>query len=247
VFAGRAIDTTQFQVAFAVRKAWKGTSAPTVVLGTGQIDKGNGAVAHIMEIFQFSAGQDYLVFAYPDWFGNPLPLASICGQTSSLGRDDVAKMDTMANAVSALAGKWRLDKPMSNLSGGLRENQAVLEQTLELTVAGSTLKALTTTSGGPLVHRETTDFIAVDGKSHEFVPIERIDSGPASGDRTATWLEHQRGFDVLEHVTRQIPTGPVTVKNTHKWSLSEDGRTLTIESVTSGPVGQIPTRRVFHR
>jgi hypothetical protein len=154
-------------------------------------------------------------------------------------------IDAVAHAASPFEGTWRLDKKRSELSGGMRENQASIEQSLTISVAGNIVTMKTTTTGGPLGTRTTTDRFEIDGKRRPFVPGVRVDSGNAHGTRASTWLPGKRGFEVTEIVTRDIRGGTFTVHNTHRWSVSGDA--LTIESTTRGPQGKIYTRRVLTR
>jgi hypothetical protein len=151
----------------------------------------------------------------------------------------------VADTASPLAGNWRLDKSRSELSGGMRDNQATIEQLLTIAVDGNLVTVQTTTTGGPLGVRSTTDRLEIDGKRRPFVPGVRVDSGNAHGTRASTWLPGKRGFETRETVTRDIRGGTFTVQNTHRWRVSGDA--LTIESTTRGPQGKIYTRRVLSR
>ena len=159
----------------------------------------------------------------------------------------IAQHPLGARAGSELAGVWRLDKARSQLSGGMRENQTAIEQSLTIAVKSNVVTVKTATVGGPLGLRSTTDRYDIDGQERPFVPGVRVDSGKAEGTRTSRWLPDRRGFEVSEVVTREMRGGTFTVRNTHRWNVSADGSVLTIESTTEGPQGRIYTRRVLIR
>ena len=150
-------------------------------------------------------------------------------------------------ASSGLAGTWRLDQAHSELSGGLRDNRAAAEQTMTVEVAGDVVTAKTVTNVGPPARRLVTERFEVDRKPHQFTPLDRLGSGPATGTRTARWLAGTTGFDAIESVTREMSGRSVTVENIHHWQLSADGNTLSIDSMTNGPQGKIHTLRVLTR
>src|SRR5205823_4264506 len=105
----------------------------------------------------------------------------------------------------------------SDLSGGLRANQAAAEQTLTIEIADDVLTAKTTTSVGPPARRVVTERFEIDGQPHAFTPLDRLGSGPATGTRTSRWLPDKSGFDATESVARQLNGRTVSVTNTHHW------------------------------
>ena len=92
--------------------------------------------------------------------------------------------------------------------------------------------------------RNDTDAFTVDGKAADYTP-----KGPGGmegkGKRTATWNADGRGIDLDEAATFDTPMGSADVKITRKWSLSADGKTLTIEINAETPMGAQHSKRTF--
>ena len=64
------------------------------------------------------------------------------------------------------------------------------------------------------------------------------------GKRTAYWLAGDRGAILNEEVT----AGGKTVSQTQrKWTLSPDGKTLTVDYFIDGPRGSYEAKRVFEK
>ncbi len=142
-------------------------------------------------------------------------------------------------------GTWKLDKSKSVLSGGMKQNQAGIKQSIMFNVNGDTLTFTTKTTGAPMGDLETIETYMIDGKEREFITRERVGSRNSKGKRTAKWLADSSGFEMSEVITREMQGGTFTARNSHKWSLSADGKTLTIETAMYGPQGEIYTKRVF--
>lgn len=92
--------------------------------------------------------------------------------------------------------------------------------------------------------RSDTDAFTLDGKAADYKP-----KGPGglegTGKRTATWSADGRGIDLNEAATFDTPMGSADVKITRKWSLSPDGKTLTIEINADTPMGAQHSKRIF--
>ena len=157
------------------------------------------------------------------------------------------------SAAPIVAGTWRLDKTRSELSRGLREYQATLEQSLKVDVAGNVVTVVTTTVGIPVLgvlglgvppenwcfcpppppgsavarvlDRElvTTQRLDVDGQLRTF---EWGDVIGQTASRTVNWLADSSVFEVIEDF------GPGST--THRWTTSTDGEVLMVESIQQG-------------
>lgn len=142
-----------------------------------------------------------------------------------------------AGARPDFSGTWVLDKNRSF------SNPAGLEQTLNVTHTGDQIKLdskLVTARGEQAI----SESYVLDGKESDFTPP----SGPpaAKGKRTSTWLPQDRGILISDEITSDSPNGPVTQKIARKWSLSADGRTLTVDYFFDNPGGiSYEAKRVF--
>ena len=79
------------------------------------------------------------------------------------------------------------------------------------------------------------DTIIIDGKSNNYIP-----RGPGgltgTGKRTAKWSTDGKSLEIEEDVKFDSPEGAVSLHSTRNWSLSADGKTLTItQDITGGP------------
>ena len=86
---------------------------------------------------------------------------------------------------------------------------------------------------------ETTD---EHGKEAEFTPAGG--QPDAKGKRSATWLPDGR-IIINDKITSTTPKGPVIQEITRKWTLSADGRTLTIDYYIDDQRGSFESKRVF--
>jgi len=238
VFSGRvASRDRQGHVRLEIMKVWKGLNERAITLSPATFDD-----------FSFAEGE-YLVFASKLERGGGELNASKCSPTGVLSKSGAATkwLDDLIAHPSPLAGRWRLDTVASSLSGRAASTQVSIDQALAITVTGNRISTVTTTSGGPTSRAETSDVFLADAGKVPFTPMDRIGSQQASGSRTTAWAKDRRGLTSVEEVTRTLASGTFSVTNTHTWRLAEDGQTLTIDSLTVGPQGRIPTHRVFKR
>lgn len=142
-----------------------------------------------------------------------------------------------AAAKADFSGAWALDKARSE---GLPPG---MDQTMTVAQTGDTIKLETkviTEQGEQTV----PDGYTVSGAETEFAP-----PGPngtkGKGKRTARWAADGSGIEVSEQVVFETPDGPVTVEMQRKWTLSDGGKTLTIELTNKGPEGTKKSRRTF--
>jgi hypothetical protein len=135
------------------------------------------------------------------------------------------------------SGKWSLDKTRSI---GLPPNT---DQTMIVIQAGGKIDLetrLITSQGERLIK----DQYVLDGKEMEFQP--QGPSGPVGkGKRTTKWLPRGNGLVATEETTVTSDKGVVTSQLTRKWTLSPDGRTLTVDMYHDTPNGSYETKRIF--
>jgi hypothetical protein len=132
-------------------------------------------------------------------------------------------------------GTWVMDKDRSF------SNPPGLEQTLTIVQTGDLIKleSRQKTAQGERVINET---YSLDGKEAEFTPAGG--QPDAKGKRSATWLPDGR-IIINDRISSTTPKGPTTQEITRKWTLSADGRTLTIDYYIDDQRGSFESKRVF--
>ena len=134
------------------------------------------------------------------------------------------------------SGNWVMDKNRSF------SNPPGLEQTLLVSHTGDQIKVeakLKTQQGEQTISETYT----LDGKETEFAPPGAQPG--AKGKRKAMWLPDGRGAVIEDIVTSDSANGPVTRKTIRKWTLSPDGRTLTVDYYFDDQRGSFEAKRVF--
>ena len=134
------------------------------------------------------------------------------------------------------SGAWSLDKTKSE---GLPPG---MNQTMTVTQTGDKL-SLETKVTMEQGEQNIADAYMLDGKETEFSPKAGALTG--KGKRTATRTAD--GFKVQESGVFDTPNGEVTVKISRKWTLSADGKSLTIEITSENPNGTQKSKRVFDK
>jgi hypothetical protein len=138
------------------------------------------------------------------------------------------------------SGTWMLDKSKSE---GLPPQ--IQDQTLTVTQKGDKLdiQAKVTTDKG---EDTISDSYAVDGKEVTFTP-----KGPGgltgTGKRTTRWSADGKSLEAKEDATFDVQGNSVSVQSTRNWSLSPDGKTLTIIQTIKSPEGEQQVKRVFNK
>jgi hypothetical protein len=134
-------------------------------------------------------------------------------------------------------GTWVMDVNRSF------SNPAGLEQTLTVVHTGDQIKVdakIKTQQGGEQTVNET---YTLDGKETDFAPPGG--QAGSKGKRKAMWLPDGRGAVIDDIVTSESPNGPVTRKVMRKWTLSPDGKTLTVDYFFDDQRGSFEAKRVF--
>ena len=143
-------------------------------------------------------------------------------------------------AKADFSGVWKLDAAKSN---GLPPG---MDQTMTVTQADDTIKIETLVKGGPQGDQTVADSYILNDKEVDFKPASQPN---AKGKRTAKWNADSTGIEVSEKAELEAPdgSGTATVEVTRKWSLSTDGKTLTIEVKAKTPQGEQEIKRVFNK
>jgi hypothetical protein len=134
------------------------------------------------------------------------------------------------------SGTWVLDKDRSfSNPPGLNQTLAVVHKDDEVK-----LDAKLVIQQKETVINETW---ILDGKEREFTP-PGASQGPA-GKRKAYWLPANRGIVIEDETTASTPGGPTAQRTMRKYTLSSDGRTLTVDYYIDSPRGSFESKRVF--
>lgn len=131
-------------------------------------------------------------------------------------------------------GKWKFDKDRSF------SNPAGFDQTMNVTHEGDQVKldAVVKTARG---EQNITEAYTLDGKEAEFKPANPPN---ANGKRKATWLPNGRGILINDEVSAD---GKTVSQVARKWTLSADGKTLTVDYFIDDARGSFETKRVFNK
>jgi len=132
-------------------------------------------------------------------------------------------------------GTWKLDKDRSF------SNPAGLDQTMTITHAGDQVKfeaVVITTRGG---EQKVNEAYTLDGKETEFKPQAPPN---AAGKHKASWLPNGMGLQI--HDETFVDGKPVS-QVTRKWTLSADGRTMTVDYFFDDQRGSFESKRVFNK
>jgi hypothetical protein len=131
------------------------------------------------------------------------------------------------------SGTWKLD---TTKSAGLPPG---MEQTMTVTQTGEAVK-LETKVKVPQGEQTVPDSYTLDGKEADFTTPN------SKGKRIAKRSADGNGIEVVEKADMQTQDGSTaTVEITRKWSLSSDGKTLTIEMKVKTPQGEQQSKRIF--
>ncbi|HZX73818.1 MAG TPA: hypothetical protein VFE57_05310 [Cyclobacteriaceae bacterium] len=147
------------------------------------------------------------------------------------------------------SGDWALDTEKSTFpappggggggGGGGRRGATKLK----VTQTGATLTVVRTSAGmnGEVI---TTDNLTADGK-------ESVSTGGREGSVrkvTAKWSDDQNTVTVTTNTTMSFQGGdPMTIPGKEVWSLSADGKVLTIDSESNSPMGAMTSKLVYNK
>jgi hypothetical protein len=132
------------------------------------------------------------------------------------------------------SGKWVLDKEKSF------SNPPGLEQTMTIIQTGDQIK-LETHLKHARGEQNVNETYTLDGKETEFTPQAPPN---AKGKRKASWLQTGRGILISDETTVD---GKVVSQVTRKWTLSADGKKLTVDYFFDDQRGSFESKRVFNK
>ena len=148
----------------------------------------------------------------------------------------------MVAAKANFSGVWTLD---GSKSEGLPPG---MTQTMNVTQNGDRLEVEITLKAEQGEARTVKDAFVLDGKETDFTPplVGGTDTTVKKAKRTSKWTKDEKGFESTEEAVLTAPDGGEnTIKAKRQWSLSSDGKTLTIEVSMQNPNGDSKSKRVF--
>ena len=146
-----------------------------------------------------------------------------------------------AAAKPNFTGTWVLDAAKSEGLGGPQGGTPAPE-TMIVTQDGDKL-AFERTFKSPQGDRVQKDTYTADGKEGEFTMSMR--GGETKGKRIAKWSADGSVLEVNDKATFDTPQGAMSTESNSKWTLSADGKTLTVEGTRMSPRGEQKFKRVY--
>lgn len=142
----------------------------------------------------------------------------------------------VASAQENFSGRWAVDKSKSDLAPLSDVSMTIVQNGQKVSVSHRLVAPQ-----GVLTPKD--DFI-LNGSTQE-VMLDGPNGTRAKGKRSARKIEG--GFESVDEGTFKPERFPeaVTVKTTRRWTLSPDGRTLTLQVSRSSKLGNSSIRRVF--
>jgi major membrane immunogen (membrane-anchored lipoprotein) len=143
-----------------------------------------------------------------------------------------------AAAKPNFSGTWALDAAKSD---GLRGPSSV---TMTVKQDGDKLD-VTRQIKDQQGDRTTNDTYTADGKEGEFTM--QMMGNSQKGKRTAKWSADGTTLEIRETATIERQGQTVDIETVSKWSLSADGKTLTVDQTRTSPMGAQSSKRVFNK
>jgi hypothetical protein len=156
----------------------------------------------------------------------------------------LASVAVGAAAKANFSGTWVMDAARSE---GLPPG---VEQTLTVTQEGDRVE-IELKVKNPQGEQKIKDGYTLDGSEVEFAPPPAVRTFTGDmptigkGRRTTKWTADGGGFVITELVDVKTLEGPDTMKAVRTWTLSADGKTLTVEQRAQTPNGLSMSKRVF--
>ncbi|HZS48481.1 MAG TPA: hypothetical protein VFC63_25655 [Blastocatellia bacterium] len=161
----------------------------------------------------------------------------------------------IASAKANFSGTFKLDPSKSQMGGGPGGGGGggggggqMGDITLTIVQNGDKIDTTRTSPRG-----EQKNSYTLDGKAYDFTPQMGGRGGggggtPPTGKRTAKWSADGNSVDIAEDTTFTGQDGQaMTRHSTQHWSLSADGKTLTIESTGQGRNGETHSTAVYNK
>jgi hypothetical protein len=148
-------------------------------------------------------------------------------------------------SMNDFAGTWVLDASKSQLGmggPGGGQGQGPVEETMTVARAGDKI-TVERKIKGQQGERTVNDVITADGKEGDFTAQMR--GNEIKGKRTAKWSADGSTLEVSDKANVETQNGPMTFETSSKWTLSDGGKTLTIEQTRTTPRGPQTSKRVY--
>lgn len=166
-------------------------------------------------------------------------------------------LSASAAAPASFAGTWALDKAKSE---GLPPNAAAIES-LTLTVtqdaqqltvdSKATMGSQADAAGGPGQGRGRGMGLYPQNSSYKLDGTETTADNPGGRGGTttfkATWKDGGKTLELKRVSKFSFQGNDVTITNTEDWTLSADGKTLTIKRTSESPRGTQSSTLVFNK
>lgn len=137
------------------------------------------------------------------------------------------------------SGSWKLNESKSELGdygGRFAPRKIKAEQKEESITIDRTAQSF---NGGEATSTETISF---DGK-----PSQTSVFGAAVKKSTAKWSDDGQTLTISYTITFQRNGEPLEITGTEAWSLSADGKTLTLQTVSNSPQGELAMKMVYDK
>ncbi|HEY3441880.1 MAG TPA: hypothetical protein VGK29_14045 [Paludibaculum sp.] len=128
-------------------------------------------------------------------------------------------------------GNWKINNAKSDF-GPMPQGPDKFERTVDHKDANLKVKTIQSMQGN---ERSTDVAYTIDGKEHD------IQMGPATAKVTASWKDA-----TLEIIAKRDIQGNA-ITSTEVWSLSADGKVLTVDSTISAPQGEFKLKFVLDK
>jgi hypothetical protein len=140
-------------------------------------------------------------------------------------------------------GNWALNEGKSELGdfGG-----RVAARKLKVDQKGDGITVARTSpgfNGGEDVTR--TETLTFDGKATESTNTGGF--GTSKRKSTIKWAGDEKSFAITYNVTFEGNDGPIVINGTETWTLSADGKVLTIETKSTSPQGEFTVKGVYDK
>jgi len=143
-----------------------------------------------------------------------------------------------APAKTNFSGTWVLDEKKSE---GLRGPSSV---TMTVKQDGDKLE-VTRQIKDQMGDRTTNDTYTADGKEGEFTM--QMMGNSQKGKRTVKWSADGATLEIKETMTVERQGQTADIETVSKWSLSGDGKTLTVDLTRTSQMGAQSSKRVFNK
>jgi hypothetical protein len=146
-----------------------------------------------------------------------------------------------AAAPPNLTGKYKLDTAKSEgVPAGMEQVMTIRQSGSELNIETKVYPAADSLAG------VAVDLFVLNGQETPFKATRGM--GIGVGKRVAKWIDDGKGIDITEESLIDMPgQGQIKINTTRKWTISPDGKEITIEQVAKDPQRETRTKRVFTR